>query len=83
VVQGRPRNKARLVVQQLVLQRNEKPNNATSQTSGKESNEKVVVLSKLERRNTNATATADTTAWAATPPVMPVSLTKTIGKTIL
>jgi hypothetical protein len=51
--------------------------------SGEESNEKVVVLSKLEWGDTNATATADTTAWAATPPVMPVSLTKTISKTIL
>jgi hypothetical protein len=51
--------------------------------SEEESNEKVVVLSKLERRNTNATATADTTAWAATPLVINVSLAETIGKTIL
>jgi hypothetical protein len=42
-----------------------------------------VVLSKLERGNTNATATADTTALAAIPPVMPVSLADTSGKTIL
>jgi hypothetical protein len=69
------------MVGQLVSQRNEKPNNATSQTSGEESNEKVVVLRKFEWGN--ATDTVATTVWAATPPVMPVSLAKTIGKTIL
>jgi hypothetical protein len=43
-------------------------------------NKKVVVLGKLEQGNTNATATEDMTAWAVIPPV---SLAKTIGKTIL
>jgi hypothetical protein len=41
------------------------------------------VLSTLEWGDTDATATAATTAWATTPPVMPVSFVETIGKTIL
>ncbi|KAL3801484.1 hypothetical protein HJC23_000922 [Cyclotella cryptica] len=63
----------------MVLLRNEKTaaaGNVTSQTSGEESNEKDAGANKSE---TAANAPPTSTAWAPTPPVVPVSLAETMG----